>query len=151
MSSKIVKVSRSLTAILTILCLVGCQKTTEQVGPKLFPAEGKILIDGKAPVGATIRFCSPQTSTRGRMPIAVVREDGTYAVSFSGKEDGIPAGDYDVIVYWLEIPPEGGMPKDRLMGEFCEPKRPAAKVTIIEGSNQLEPIQLTTSAGQRRP
>lgn len=150
MNTQVLKVSRSVTAIMAILCLVGCQKAVERVGPKLFPAEGKILIDGKIPVGATIRFCSPQTSIWGRMPIAVVRQDGTYAVSFSGKEDGIPAGDYDLIVYWLEIPPEGGLPKDRLMGEYCEPTKPAAKVTIIEGSNQLEPIQLTTSVDQRR-
>ena len=143
--------NRTWSIALSIICLCGCQKVNERVGPKLFPAHGEIQIDGKAPVGATVRFTAKNGNEWGRTPIAIVREDGTFSVSFFEKDDGIPVGVYDVLVYWLDIPPGGGLPRDRLMGRFCNQSNPVSQVTIVEGSNRLAPIRLTTSAGELHP
>lgn len=140
-------IRRSIGIVLTVFAglLVGCQKQPKVVdGPPLYPVQGEIRIDGEIPVGATIRFSSPATAKWGRMPMAVVQPNGVFVASFAAKDDGMPAGEYDVFVYWMEVPPEGGLPIDRLNGKFVDTSRPVTKVFVREGENHLERLELST-------
>ncbi len=125
--------------------LIGCGSEKEVViGPPLFPVHGDIRIDGEIPVGATIRFASPETAQWGRVPMAIVEPDGSFSGSFASQRDGMPIGNYDVFVLWMEVPKEGGLPVDKLKGKFCDARRPVAKVVIHEGENRLARFELST-------
>jgi hypothetical protein len=76
--------------------------------------------------------------------MAIVQPDGSFTASFVTQGDGMPVGNYDVFVLWMEVPKEGGLPVDRLNGKFCDTHRPVAKVMIREGENRLARFDLST-------
>lgn len=133
--------------ILCVLSSTACRNEVKvESGPRLFPVVGSLRIDGAIPTGATIRFHSPQAVTWGRTPMAIVEPDGTFRGSFAAPGDGVPAGEYGLIVYWMALPEGGGLPLDRLQGRFSDTQKPAAKVTIEQGENRLPPIVLSTKS-----
>ncbi len=71
------------------MMVVGC-------GPKLQPAGGKVLVDG-VPVksGGTIMFCPTQP---GRPAVGTIGEDGGFTLSFEEEGDGLPIGEYKVVI-----------------------------------------------------
>jgi len=73
-----------------------------------------------------------------------VQADGSFKLSTYGTEDGAPAGEYLVTVVWPGgVLPDGREePEDKLLGRYSTAARPAAKVTVREGTNDLDPIRL---------
>ncbi len=73
---------------------------------------------------------------------------GEFVVSSYEPGDGAPAGEYLVSVTWPEAvadggdPESGGDPGDRLGGRYANPETSGLRVTIEEGSNQLEAFAL---------
>ncbi len=132
---------RTLALLLVHVALVGCgePKPTE---PALYPVHGSLFVDGKPAAGATVQLVPVGGSPATLIPAAVVREDGTFSVSYHGKEDGVPPGEYGLRVFWLETPPGGGLPYDRLRGQFFTPGKPVTRVKVVVGVNQLDPIRL---------
>jgi hypothetical protein len=134
-------------AILLCTTMNGCR---EQSLPEsripTFPVKGTLLIDGVPALGAMVKFYS--AGRGGRTPTAIVKEDGSFAGSFYDNEDGVPAGEYKLLLVWMQTPPEGGMPQDRLRGQFLDPAKRVATVTVIAGENRLEPIRLTSNASK---
>lgn len=124
------------------LATLGCQKKQPTNRTPTYPVTGALYVNDEPAAGAMVKFYSPQAS--GRMPTAVVREDGSFAASYYGTEDGAPAGAYQLLVLWMTPPPGGGLPVDRLGGRFADASRPVRQVTVTEGENQLEPINLKT-------
>ncbi len=82
---------RSTNALLLVVILaaaIGC-------GVKLQPAGGKVLVDGNPVKEGTIMFCPTQ---KGRPATARIMEDGSFTLSFERPGDGLPAGDYRVVI-----------------------------------------------------
>ncbi|MEQ8667866.1 MAG: hypothetical protein RIC12_01755 [Pirellulales bacterium] len=90
-----------------------------------------------------VKFISD--TNMGRVPTAIVRADGTFSASFYGNEDGAPGGKFRLFVIWMQTPPEGGLARDRLGGQFLKPENPVATITVTQGVNHLEPIALQTT------
>lgn len=130
------------------LSVVGCGDEPRAAARVVtYPVHGKLLIDGVPAMGAMVKLYSEQKP--GRVPTALVRADGSFSASFYDNEDGAPAGQYKVLVVWMQPPPEGGMPQDRLQGQFLDPRKPVRSVEVLERDNQLGTIELTTR--QRGP
>jgi len=68
--------------------LAGC-------GTKLQPAGGKILVDGNPVKEGTVMFCPVN---KGRPATARIMEDGSFTLSFAQPGDGLPPGDYRVVI-----------------------------------------------------
>jgi hypothetical protein len=126
-----------------LFCTAGCQpKSAGEPKTPTYPVHGRLLIDGAPATGAMVKFYSSHQG--GRVPTAIVRDDGSFSVSFYDNEDGAPAGEYKLLVVWMQTPPQGGLAQDRLGGRFLNPARPVATVTVVAGPNQLAPLELTT-------
>lgn len=123
------------------ICALGCRKPQPEQLP-VFPVKGTLLIDGAPAKGAMIKFY--KEGNRGRVATAIVRDDGSFSASYYGVDDGAPEGSYDLLVIWMKEPAGGGLAVDQLGGQFCDPKRPAAKITVTRVPNELNTIRLTT-------
>ncbi len=121
---------------------VGCQQEQTTNRTPTYPVTGVLYVNDEPAAGAMVKLYAPQAS--GRMPTAVVRKDGSFAASYYSTEDGAPAGEYQLLVLWMSPPPGGGLPVDRLGGRFADASRPVRQVTVTEGENQLQPINLKT-------
>lgn len=131
-------------AALCFALIAGCN-TAESSGPQRYPVKGKILVDGVPPAGAIVKFVlenTNQASGISRTPAAVVREDGSFSASYLDTDDGAPKGKYKLLLYWMQSPPEGGLPIDRLKGRFSSENNPIARIEVKQEENQLETILL---------
>lgn len=138
--------SRRLSAVLmcalTQLSL-GCGDTERQAETQ--PVSGRLLINGQPAKDAMVVFhpVSGQSfDDRGTRPKGYVDEQGNFSVYTYEAGDGAPVGEYNVCVLWLENPrsPDPGV--ERLGGQFARPSQAAANVTIVNGENQLDAIEL---------
>jgi|SRR5579871_6404602 len=71
-------------------------------GVKLQPAGGKVLVDGKPVKEGTIQF---HPVNGGRPATARIVEDGSFVLSYARPGDGLPPGDYRVVIVadiWVE-------------------------------------------------
>lgn len=103
------------------------------------PANGSLSIGGKHAKGATI-ILVPKNEPPGSKvprPRATVGEDGKFALSTFGKEDGAPPGEYGIIVFW-----PGNEQDDQLNGRYNAPAKTAKTLTIVAGKNELPAIKL---------
>lgn len=131
---------------------VGCAAEIPAVdeGPPLHPVSGILKIGGKPASGAMIKFVPsrpPPGLVAGgkpsdRTPTAIVGADGRYTATTRHDGDGALEGSYKLLVVWMEEPPEGGLPRDRLRGKYFDDARPAAVVEVKPGANSLSPIDL---------
>jgi hypothetical protein len=75
-----------LAAVLT--CLTGC-------GSRLQLAGGKVLVDGNPVKEGTVMF---YPVNKGRPATARIMEDGSFTLSFERPGDGLPPGEYRVVI-----------------------------------------------------
>ena len=80
---------RQTTATATMLV------TTTGCGAKLHKAGGKILVDGKPVSEGTVMF---YPVNKGRPATARIMQDGSFTLSFETPGDGLPAGEYKVVI-----------------------------------------------------
>ncbi len=126
----------------------GCGGTSAPEGPKLYPASGILKVAGEPAAGAMLRFVPAKG--RGKSPAelatkplaAMAGVDGRFAVMNGDGEIGAPEGEYKLLVLWLEEPPGGGLPVDRLRGRFFDEGRPAAVLYVKPESNDWGTIDL---------
>jgi hypothetical protein len=64
-------------------------------GARLQPAGGQVLVDGKPVTEGTVMF---YPTNKGRPATATIREDGSFTLSFARPEDGLPVGEYRVVI-----------------------------------------------------
>ncbi|MFO0912203.1 MAG: hypothetical protein U0795_04565 [Pirellulales bacterium] len=126
--------------LIALLAICGCQPASSPKGVPTYPVTGSLTINGQPAGGAWIKLY--RADRPGRMPTAIVRDDGSFAFGFYGVDDGAPAGTYSVLVVWMMIPSEGGLAIDRLGLRFTDPNRPVAQVVVKPGENTLLPIRL---------
>jgi len=130
-----------------LICLalfIGCsdEAPVVELGPPLHPVTGRLTVGGKPAEGATLKFLPTAPAATGRIPTAVVGADGRFAASTRTNDDGAPEGSYKLLVIWMEEPPEGGFPRDRLRGKYFDEAKPVAVVTVKAGPNSIDPIDL---------
>lgn len=133
--------SPAVAALLICLVCLGCDGDWRA---ETYPAQGHITINGEPPVGAVIELhaTGEAVDERNSRPWAIVREDGSYALSTYETNDGAPAGEYAVTLRW---PPDVSQPSlaDRLNNAYASPDRSQWTVTVSEGDNELPPMEIT--------
>jgi hypothetical protein len=144
---------RYLLAAVLILGLVWSTACSSK-GPKLYPVTGKVFYNGKPAKGAQVIFHPKEDKGPSTLhPTGTVEEDGSFSLSSREEEDGAPAGTYYVFIRWPESAmPDvkgnkrkyiGAVPGDALKGKYTDHKNPKFFADVKEGSNQLEPFQIT--------
>jgi hypothetical protein len=128
---------------LSLICL-GCGGEDWQAAT--YPAAGQISINGQPPAGAVVELHSvgEKPDARNSRPWGIVQDDGTFTLSTYERGDGAPLGDYALTVRW---PPDVSQPSlaDRLGGAYTRAEGSPWRVTISEGSNELQKIEITNA------
>ncbi len=138
---------------LSVCFLVGCDN------PPLHPAKGMVLVDG-VPAEGVIVLLNPVAS-EGQpastvTPTGRTDSKGSYDLSSKRAADGAPAGAYRITLVWPEPDAQGASPskgvfgpprrndiaKDRFEGRYADPDESEWTVTIVEGQNDLPPIEI---------
>ena len=120
--------------------LTGCGDSSPPVASvPCHLAKGTLIIGDKPAAGATI-ILVPKTEIAGSTtprPQGKVDDNGTFQLSTFGTNDGAPAGEYGLIVFW-----PGNDSDDRLNGRYDTPAETKQTVKIAEGTNDIPPIKL---------
>ncbi len=87
--------------MLSVGLSIGCNGGDENRVPVL-PVKGKVLLDGEPAVGAYVEFIqkNPSSATKNISPTSSVDDNGDFLLSTYAIGDGIPEGNYDVLVRW---------------------------------------------------
>ena len=117
----------------------------------LHDVTGTILVDGKPAPGARAIFCPVDTSSpelaRVR-PMGVTGPDGKYTLMTFAKGDGVPAGEYKVVVQWPST--SGGDERgpiygpDRLKGKYATVESTTLTASITDETTEIPPLELTS-------
>jgi tetratricopeptide (TPR) repeat protein len=146
------KKPRLLAAVgVAAVVLVGCYLRffTAPRRPPLYPAQGKASFEGTPIANANI-VLEPAWAPQEVFPRphAVVKEDGSFVVGTYGKDDGVPAGEYKVLVTWLVKAPEpeyegGALPRNCLPDKYARFDTSGLRVRIEPGENHIPALTLT--------
>lgn len=139
---------RSITSAVVLMALVstlpGCGPDPE-VRPPVHMAHGTLTINDEPAAGALLVFHPADEQgfdARQSRPRAEVGPDGLFEVTTYQQGDGAPAGDYHVGILWFKDP-DASSPWDKLQGRYANPANTGIEVTIQEGVNLLDPIDIT--------
>jgi hypothetical protein len=126
------------------VCLLACA-SCGGTGPPLYPVRGTVLVAGRPAAGATVVFQPVQDSAEALKPSGRVGDDGTFRLESYPHGQGAPAGEYIVLVTWYAADPrDPDNPKNKLPTRYGErDKTPLPRLTIKNGSNELEPFNLS--------
>jgi hypothetical protein len=119
----------------TILLAGGC---APEISPPACLVSGSLVVNAQPAAGACVRFHSTEETMQ--LPEATFCEpDGTFSLALQ------EPGEYSITFFWPSITVEEGeeiQGPDRLRGKFKNPVRSKRRVTLVEGANQLEPIEV---------
>ena len=123
-----------LCCALFLLTLAGCPGGAET--PKLVPVEGTITLDDEPLVGAGVMF--------GTAAVGETDASGHYKLTYEGTEEGVPPGDYAVIVEkWVNE--DGTVYKDT---EGMSPELAGAKQELPRRYADMEMTELKATVSQ---
>jgi osmotically-inducible protein OsmY len=141
-----------------ILVIVGAASLALQASPTarqraVFRTKGILQLDGKPMTGATVLLnpVSGAKDFKGVLPRGIVDADGTFQIGTYSPQDGAPAGDFVVTILWCKavvVDGETQSGPNLAPPLYARPETSPLKASIKKGSNDLEPIELT-SAGRR--
>jgi hypothetical protein len=130
------------TAILAATCL-SCGNSDN-----LYPVSGKVTCHGEPAAGAAIfldRVGGP--SLDDHLIMGIVQEDGTFTLVSGPQAQGVPAGEYAVLIEWKQKDRSArgstAGSRDRLGGRYADPSHPVFHVTIKPEPNRLPPFELS--------
>ena len=123
------------------LALAGCNGGSPQV--PVFPAEGKILFDGKPPAGAQVIFHPVgKAGSEVVRPTGQVDSTGKFTLTTYAANDGAPEGDYQVTVEWW-IAKNDNPAVNQLPARYRQTQTSGLQAKITPGENQLPVFKLT--------
>lgn len=132
----------SFLTLVAVVAVTGCEKPPEPRVP-VYPVRGKVLVGGKPVAGIMIVLHAADGSQPApAKPNAKTTADGTFQLSTYDPQDGAPAGEYAVTMFWFKNTPDDDGSADRFKGKYGNPKHPIQKVTIAAGPNELPVIQV---------
>jgi hypothetical protein len=122
----------------------GCSDSEPQL-LAVHPVSGAIQFRGQPMGGAFITLHANGASADSPLPRASVQPDGSFALTTYNGHDGAPAGEYVLTVHWYKPVKHGddwvGGP-NVLPSKYASPRTSGLLVTVAEGENHLQPIQL---------
>ena len=114
----------------------------------VYPATGKVVIDGQPGAGAALVFYPTDASDKmAPKPTAVADEHGNLIVTTYVTGDGAPAGEYKVGLEWPKMVNNFGRMQpggDRLGGKYKDATTSKWTVRITEGTNTLPEFDIKT-------
>lgn len=134
--------ARGCVFLLLVGLVVGCGSATPTQGQKpVHKVKGQVFVGGKPAAGAFVLFIpvAEPADSKDPRPRATVKEDGSFALSTYGDEDGAPAGEYAVTVTWSL---DGRDDEDQLKGRYADRGRSGLKYTVKEGPNEVPAFRL---------
>ncbi|QEL19930.1 hypothetical protein [Limnoglobus roseus] len=129
---------------LGVACFIAAIPACGSGGPRLNPVQGTVHYEGNPAEGATV-ILDPVSGSSDFKPTGVVGADGRFTVQTPPHGAGAPGGEYAVLVTWYPSNARGlGSPKNKLPAKYGDrATTPIPKITVKDGSNNLDPIQLT--------
>jgi len=130
----------SLFLFLGTALLAGCGGSSSGISRvPCHPAKGSLFIGDKPATGASVFFVPTKETPESQTPRprGTVGADGTFRLSTFDTDDGAPAGEYGLIIFW-----PGQETDDRLNGRYDSPEKSKQTVKIAVGSNEIPPIKL---------
>lgn len=128
---------------LCILTLVGCGdgKIARH------PVEGKVLVNGKPVEDAMVVFCPVGGSDELQKvrPAGKTDANGNFVLTTFEKEDGAPAGEYQVMIRW-----EGNSGPRAPGKQYANPKKSGLTATVKSEKTTLDPFELSVEKSNRR-
>jgi hypothetical protein len=131
----------------SILALAGCG------GESLSPVRGKVIVNGKPAVGASVMFFPEGSSDIHAMPgSGVVEADGSFTIA-SGMKAGMKPGKYIVTVVWPD-PAKAPTPQQRMAGanpndapdllggRYATREKSTLRAEVTAKSTELEPFAI---------
>jgi BON domain-containing protein len=135
----------SVLAVLVAALLAGCGRSG---APRVVthPAKGAVTYQGQPVVGAFLALHSKSGSHENApTPTAIVRPDGTFALTTYDAGDGVPEGEYVVTLQWRKATKSGSefSPGPNLLPDkYSRPETSDIIVRIAAGQNELPAIAL---------
>lgn len=131
-----------LVVLPALLGLCGCEKAPVPV----FPVTGQVTYKGKPAAGATVvLFTTKAEDTSDVAPSAVVKDDGSFAITVYEPGDGAPEGDYVATVQWRKMVTGAGgsaAGPNVLPEKYANPKTTPIKVSVAGAATQIPPINI---------
>jgi hypothetical protein len=127
--------------VISLLLAGGCSPNTPNPSNQkpVHPVSGQVTVGGQPAKAAFVLFTplNEPPEPKDPRPRAEVKDDGSFAISTYGAEDGAPLGEYIVTVTWDDR--EVG---DKLKGRYSDSKTSTLRATVKEGANELPPFKL---------
>jgi hypothetical protein len=128
----------ALAAALALLTSAGCSPKA----PTLSPIRGQVLVDGKPIVEAVIVLHPAKGDEPGGKKLEARSDaEGRFAIA-----EGLPPGQYDLTVQWLASRFDGERSvrdgHNLLPERYADPKTSQLHYTVVEGNNEIPPLQL---------
>ena len=123
-----------------LACVMGCNDSRRL---ETFPVKGTLLVDSKPAGGAHLAFHPVDRRIVSR-PVALTETDGSFRVMTHAPDDGAPAGEYIVTLYWRdeshsedECEDHDPIQHDRLNGLYVDSTKSPLRATVRPGLNEL--------------
>jgi hypothetical protein len=114
----------------------------------VFPAQGLASYEGKPLASASI-FLHPIGVKEPVFPLprATANADGSYVIGTYGRDDGAPAGEYQITVQWFAKvnDPEKNdsiVPRNQAPARYARAETSGLSALIQEGDNKIPALQL---------
>lgn len=119
----------------------------------LFPASGKVVVDGKPAKGVEVRLVPAQApdDPDTLRPFATSKDDGSFALGTYEAGDGAPEGKYKATLFWPDRPPGPSHPNDLLGGDYVQASRSGFEVAITKGTNTIPAFEAKVPAKPTKP
>jgi hypothetical protein len=137
---------RSALIWIALACVfVGCSSAKK--GPVCHPVHGKVTAKGKPLAEAVVVLHRIGGDVEGNQkPMAVAKADGTFELTTFHSGDGAPPGEYAITVELRALQAGGEEPvrsgPNTLPPKFSKPETSRLKYTVVEGENQIPPIDI---------
>jgi hypothetical protein len=125
--------------------LVGCSDLRPKGALPVSPVTGTLSYKGTPMAGAVVVFYPTSSAAVGLAPRGVADASGRYTLTTYLTDDGAPAGDYVVTIYWpmenYRSPPGDPDPPlapDRLKGAFADRKRTKLRAAVEAKDNVID-------------
>lgn len=123
----------------------GC--STGKTGPVCHPVHGKVTFKGKPLADAVVVLHRIGGDVDGiQKPMAIAKADGSFDLTTYRPGDGAPPGDYALTVELRAVQLGGEEPvrsgPNTLPARFSKPGASGLGYTVVEGENQIPPIDI---------
>lgn len=137
----------AVAAGLAWLLTIGVEGVYADLTSPVFPVSGTVLVEGRAPVGAVVKFHRVDAKQWVvTTPIAKVNDDGRFQLRSIGNRSGAPAGEYIVTVEWTpeQIGVEGLEASPNLLpARYATAATSPLRATVRAETNELATIDLS--------